>query len=119
MALGFLVLNRNYTDMATRLPGFTTRRVSVTTGKTGIYLQMAKTNWNKCFALVIGCNNINDAIQETVLAYYDANHSKIVAKTKGNITWTVDQSGSSVGTTLSVGSELLVIYYGFTVVGTY
>jgi regulation of enolase protein 1 (concanavalin A-like superfamily) len=105
--------------MATRLPGFTTKRLSITTGQKGIYLRLEKSNWNKCFAFIIGCNNIGDAVQETVYGFYNSDEQKIVAKTKGSITWTVDQSGSSVGTTLSVGSELLVFYYGFTVVGAY
>ena len=113
------MLNRNYQDMATRLPGFTTKRLSITTGQKGIYLRLEKSNWNKCFAFIIGCNNIGDAVQETVYGFYNSDEQKIVAKTKGSITWTVDQSGSSVGTTLSVGSELLVFYYGFTVVGAY
>lgn len=114
--LGINALNRNITDLDNRVAGFNSKRLSVSTGKTGIYLKVPSTNWLKCVAFVIGCNNISAVIQETVFAYLDANTGKIVVKTKGDIAWTIDQTGLSVGTgnALATNSELLVYYFGFT-----
>ena len=112
-------LNSNIDSINGRLPGFNTKRLSVTTGKTGIYLKLETSNWNKCFALVIGGNNISEAVQETVFACYNSDNKQVELKSKGSRTWNADQAGQSVSTSLSVGSELLVIYVGFTVAGVF
>ena len=82
---------------------------------------MDKTNWKKCIAYAVGCNNIDTALMGSVLAYYDPNVSQFRMKTQGNVEWSLDQNGSSVGTGTSLvsGSELLIFYFGFTSIGVF
>lgn len=96
-------------------------KLTIPSGKTGIYFKVPKTDWLKCVAFVVGCNNINAALMDTVAAWWDPNVSQIRAKTTGTLTWPIDQDGMSIGsgTNLTSGSEALVFYFGFTSVGVY
>lgn len=114
-------LNRNYTALNTRVAGFNSTRLYISSGKTGIYMRVPQTDWVKCVAFVVGSNNLDAVIQETVFAYYNPEVSQIKLKTKGDLTWTIDQLGMSVGSgnSISLYSEVLVFYYGFTKVDVF
>lgn len=114
-------LNSYITNISNNIAGFTSVKLKVSTGKTGIYLKVPQTDWVKCVAFVVGCNNVSAVIQETVFAYYDGNTKRIALKTKGSLAWSIDQTGMSVGTgnILATSSELLVFYFGFTKVDVF
>ena len=81
---------------------------------------MAKTDWNKCYALIIGTDNIDSIIHEAVFAYYDpTGDGKIVVKNNGTKTWNIDQNGSSINISTGVGSKCIILYYGFTEIDAY
>ncbi|MDV9963410.1 hypothetical protein RHL97_19180 [Clostridioides difficile] len=114
-------LNSNITNISNNIAGFKSKKFTISTGKTGIYLKVPQTDWAKCVAFVVGCNNIDAALMGSVLAYYDPNVSQFRIKTQGNVEWSVDQNGQSVGTGTSLASksELLVFYFGFTTAGVF
>lgn len=91
-------------------------------GQTVLYLRLGKTAWNKGFAFIMGCDNIDYVLSETVFAYYNDNTELIQFHAEGPFkdSWKADQeeTGSNVQITLPTYSQGIVFWYGFEAVGT-
>lgn len=91
-------------------------------GQTVLYLRLGKTAWNKGFAFVMGCDNIDYVLSETVFAYYNDNTELIQFHAEGPFkdSWKADQeeTGSNVQIILPTYSQGIVFWYGFEAVGT-
>lgn len=91
-------------------------------GQTVLYLRLGKTAWNKGFAFIMGCDNIDYVLSETVFAYYNDNTELIQFHAEGPFkdSWKADQeeTGSNVQIILPTYSQGIVFWYGFEAVGT-
>ena len=87
-----------------------------------LYLRLQKTNWNKGYAFIFGCRNIEYVLSETIYAFYDSTDSQIKFWAEGPLknNWTADQTsgGSNVQVNLPENSQGIIIWYGFQDVGT-
>ena len=94
----------------------------INSGQGILYLRMQKTNWNKAYAFIFGCRNIEYVLSETIYAFYDPTDKQIKFFAEGPLknNWTADQTsgGSNVQVNLPENSQGIVIWYGFQDVGT-
>lgn len=87
-----------------------------------LYLRLQKTDWNKAYAFIIGCRNVDYILSESIYAWYDATQGKIRFFAEGPMkaNWSADQSsgGSNVQLNLPENSQGIIIWYGFQQIGT-
>ena len=94
----------------------------VSSGQGILYLKLQKTDWNKGYAFIFGCRNVDYVLSETIYAFYDPINSQIRFFAEGPLknNWGADQSsgGSNVQINLPANSQGIVLWYGFQQVGT-
>lgn len=94
----------------------------VGSGQGILYLKLQKTDWNKAYAFIIGCRNVDYILSESIYAWYDQTSGQIKFFAEGPLknNWSADQSsgGSNVQVNLPENSQGIVIWYGFQQIGT-
>lgn len=94
----------------------------VGSGQGILYLKLQKTDWNKAYAFIIGCRNVEYILSESIYAWYDPTPGQIKFFAEGPLknNWSADQSsgGSNVQVNLPENSQGIVIWYGFQQIGT-
>ena len=94
----------------------------VSSGQNVLYLRLQKTDWNKGYAFIFGCRNVEYVLSETIYAFYNPTNSQISFYAEGPMksNWRADQTpeGSNVQVELPTDSQGIVIWYGFEQVGT-
>lgn len=92
--------------------GMYCERISVKENK-GICFKLQNSYWNKRSALIIGCDNTQEAIHEVIAAHYDSVKKEVIVRTSGTKEWTVDQGSRTISANFRTSSEILVIHTGF------
>lgn len=123
-------LNDKITSLNSALNGLNGRiatglhidRFTVGSSQSLLYLRLQKNDWNKAYAFIFGCRNVDYLLSETIYAYYDPSDNQIKFFAEGPLknNWSADQTsgGSNVQIQLPSSSQGIIIWYGFQQIGT-